>query len=172
MSPPANKDAIGPILGDDLDSAVPNVVVVDPRFDAYKPLAASARLGKLNLHLRASGSEALKFARRRRVDVWLVGTELEDMSGNDFLELLQSRVGGSKVAVVGATGGSRDAADPSADTVLSTPITFRDLEVLLGLAPGDRPVLPESANRASRAFVTLPIGVGAAVVAIAVLMLS
>lgn len=172
MSPPANKDAFGPILGDDPDSAVPNVVVVDPRFDAYKPLAASARLGKLNLHLRASGSEALKFARRRRVDVWLVGADLEDMSGADFLELLQSRVGGSKVAVVDGASSHSDATESSADAVLSTPITFRDLEVLLGLTPGDRPILPVSANSAARAFVTLPVGVGAAVVAIAVLMMS
>ena len=79
--------------------AVPNVVVVDPHFEAYKPLAASARLGKLNLHFRSSGVDALKLARQRRVDAWLVALELDDMSGHDFLELLQTRLEGSKAEI-------------------------------------------------------------------------
>jgi hypothetical protein len=44
------------------------------------------------------------------------------------------------------------------------------LESLLGIGGGSRPVL--SVPSASRAVVTLPVGVGAAVVVIAVLMLG
>ena len=180
MSPPAPQDSFAAVRREESEPAVPNVVVVDPRFDAYKPLAASARLGKLNLHFRASGAEAMKLARRRKVDVWLVGTELEDMSGTDFLELLQSRFDGSKAAIVGgsaqangtAGGATREAMEAGAEAFFSTPITFRDLEVLLGLAAGDRPFLPARSAKAAHAFVTLPVGVGAAVVAIAVLMWS
>ena len=69
---------------------VPNVVVVDPRFDAYKSLAASARLGKLNLHFRSSGADAIKLSRKQPVDAWLIATDLDDMSGHDLVELLRS----------------------------------------------------------------------------------
>ena len=159
--------------------AVPNVVVVDPHFEAYKPLAASARLGKLNLHFRSSGVDALKLARQRRVDAWLVALELDDMSGHDFLELLQTRLEGSKAAIVracAAEGRHRDiavqeAAEAGADAMLSTPITFRDLERLLGQVGSSQAAL-DPGFRSGRAFVTLPIGVGAAVVAIAVLMMG
>ena len=162
-----------------VSATVPNVVVVDPHFESYKPLAASARLGKLNLHLRSSGVDALKLAQQRRVDAWLVALELDDMSGHDFLELLRSRLEGSKAAIVQTVASHgrdrdiavREAAELGADSLLSAPITFRDLERLLGLVgAGQRPVADDS--RTSRAFVTLPVGVGAAVVAIAVLMLG
>jgi len=163
------------------EDTVPNVVVVDPQFEHYKPLAASARLGKLNLHFRSSGAEALKLARRLRVDAWLVATELDDVSGADFVELLQSRPGQAKLAMVEtAAAGPSDrqttrvqAEEAGADGTLSPPITFRDLERLLGLSTEERSVLlTADASPAARALVTLPIGVSAAAVAIAVLMLG
>lgn len=160
-------------------ATIPNVVVVDPHFECYKPLAASARLGKLNLHFRSSGTDALRLAQQRRVDAWLVAMELDDMSGQDFVELLQGRLDGAKTAIVQSTGvqgrgravAAREAAEAGADSFLSTPITFRDLEVLLGkVASGQAAIEP--CFRTSRAFVTLPVGVGVAVVAIAVLMMG
>jgi CheY-like chemotaxis protein len=167
-----------------LESAVPSVVVVDPRFDSYKPLAASARLGKLSLHFRASGAEAVKLARRLRVDAWLIAPELDDMSGHDLVPLLQSQLaakghGDTKLAVVEESApGSRqwslaesDARAAGADSLLSHPITFRDLEALLGLPTDERAKLVAPTGSA-RAFVTLPVGVGAAVIAIAVLMMG
>jgi len=163
------------------EDAVPNVVVVDPQFEHYKPLAASARLGKLNLHFRSSGAEALKLARRLRIDAWLVAPELDDISGPDFLELLQSRLGQARLAIVeSATPGSAQwqatqqrGDEAGADDILSPPITFRDLEQLLGLSTEERAVLlAADASPAARALVTLPIGVSAAAVAIAVLMLG
>jgi CheY-like chemotaxis protein len=167
-----------------LESPVPSVVVVDPRFDSYKPLAASARLGKLTLHFRASGAEAVKLARRLRVDAWLIAPELDDMSGHDLVPLLQSQLAAkghrdTRVAVVEESApGSRqwslaesDASAAGADSLLSHPITFRDLEALLGLPTDERAKLVAPTGSA-KAFVTLPVGVGAAVIAIAVLMMS
>jgi CheY-like chemotaxis protein len=163
------------------EDTVPNVVVVDPQFEHYKPLAASARLGKLNLHFRSSGAEALKLSRRLRVDAWLVAPELDDISGRDFLELLQSRLGQARLAMVeSAAPGSaqwqatqRQADDAGADDTLCPPITFRDLEQLLGLSTEERSVLlTADAATVARTVVTLPIGVSAAAVAVAVLMLG
>jgi response regulator RpfG family c-di-GMP phosphodiesterase len=163
------------------ENTVPSVVVVDPQFEHYKPLAASARLGKLDLHFRSSGAEALKLARRLRVDAWLVASELDDVSGADFLELLQARLGDARLAMVeSAAPGSaqgqaaqRQANEAGAGPTLSPPITFRDLERLLGLSTEERSVLlAADASPAARALVTLPIGVSAAAVAIAVLMLG
>jgi CheY-like chemotaxis protein len=170
----------------ELSRFVPNVVVVDPRFDAYKPLAASARIGKLDLHIRSSGREALKLARRMPVDAWLIAPELDDMAGHDLVPLLQAHfaeagqtAGQSKVAFVDpAFPGCRqwslaelEARAAGADTVLSQPITFRDLEQLLGLPTEERAKFVGPAGT-TRGFVTLPVGVGAAVIAIAVLMMG
>lgn len=160
-------------------STVPNVVVVDPRFDAYKQLADSARLGRINLHIRSSGAEAIKIARRRTVDAWLIAADLDDMSGHDLVELLRSRAAEAKVAMIEAEGpGSRhhavaeqEAAAVGADAVLTQPISLRDLEELLGLPVEERSKML-AATGAARAFVTLPVGVGAAAISIAVLLLG
>ena len=165
--------------------AIPSVVVVDPAFEAYKPLAASARSGKLLLHFRSAGAEALKLARRHHVDAWLIAADLDDMSGFDFVELLRAehdaaaRAGDSSaspkcVAMVGDRSGDPThwaALEAGADYTVTKPITFQDLEQIIGMTPEERQVvLPK--DHVTRAFLTLPIGVGAAVVAIAVVMLS
>lgn len=181
MSPPTMVAYHGDGRDSQPEDAVPNVVVVDPQFEHYKPLAASARLGKLNLHFRSSGAEALKLARRLQVDAWLVAPELDDISGQDFLELLQSRLGQARLAMVEtATPGStqwqatqRQAEEAGADGTLSPPITFRDLEQLLGMPTEARAMLlSNEVSPTARALVTLPVGVSAAAVAIAVLMLG
>ena len=179
MSPPALLTYHDGEADHRLEDQIPNVVVVDPRFDCYKPLAASARMGKLNVHFRSTGAEALKLARGLRVDAWLVAPELDDISGQDFIELLQSRVGASRLAMVEtAEPGSaawestaREAAEAGAAT-LSPPITFRDLEHLLGVPAEQRGAIVAGTKPAARTFATLPIGVSAAAVAIAVLMLG
>jgi CheY-like chemotaxis protein len=166
-------------------AAVPNVVIVDPRLDAYKQLASSARLGQIGLHFRSSGADAIKLARRLKVDAWLISPDLDDMSGHDLVELLKERhedagqADSAKVAIVADAGiagrqrvvAQQEATDAGADSLLSHPITLRDLERLIGLPVEERSkVFAETG--AARAFITLPIGVGAAVVAIAVLMLG
>jgi CheY-like chemotaxis protein len=163
---------------------VPSVVVVDPRFDAYKQLAASARLGRIGLHCRSSGADAIKLARRLRVDAWLIAPDLDDMSGNDLVQLLKDRhegagVDDAKVVIVAASGttgrqktlAEREAIDAGADALIQHPITLRDLERLIGLPVEERSKVFADTG-AGRAFITLPVGVGAAVVAVAVLMLG
>jgi CheY-like chemotaxis protein len=165
------------------DATVPSVVVVDPRFDAYKSLAASARLGKITLHFRSSGAEAVKLARRLRVDAWLIAPELEDMSGHDLLPLLQAQLaakghGDKKLAVVAdsAVGGSpwsraeSDAREAGADSLLSHPITFQDLESLLG-HPANELARGSLAADSAQSFLTLPVSVGATAVAIPLLVM-
>jgi DNA-binding response OmpR family regulator len=155
-------------IDDQVERTLPSVVVVDPQFDAYQELAASARSGRISLHLRSSGAQGLKLARNLEVDAWIVAAELDDMSGHDFAELLGSLRGGSKVAMVAA---SRAAAEAGADLVMSQPISVGDLEELLGLTVEER-----SRQLAARGFAgswaALPVSMGAAVVALAVLMIG
>jgi DNA-binding response OmpR family regulator len=156
---------------------LPSVVVVDPMFDAYAALAASARMGRLDLHMRSSGAAAMKLAGKFPVDAWLVAPELDDMSGQDFVGLLESRRADAKVAMVDVEAeGSRHrvlaeqaAREAGVDVVLSKPITVADLEELLGLP------LEERRRRIAapgRSWAALPVSVGAAVIAIAVLMIG
>jgi hypothetical protein len=155
-----------------IERKTPNVVVVDPQFDAYRDLAASARSGRIGLHFRSSGGQAIKLARHLEIDAWLVAADLDDMSGEDFVELLGGFRGDSKVAMIAPpSGGSAAARDTNADLVLEQPITVADLEELLGLPAPER-----SRRLAARGFAgswaALPVSVGAAVVAIAVLMIG
>lgn len=167
---------------DFLDYSIPSVVVVDPAFDGYASLAKSCREGRLDLHMRSSGAEALKLARRRKVDAWLIAPELDDMSGHDLVPLLQAacakRSNETKIAMVSDVEGvgrrlaaACDAVEAGADSLLGQPITLADLERLLELPAEERArfVTPEARPRP---FIALPVGVGAAVVAIAVLMMG
>jgi CheY-like chemotaxis protein len=157
---------------DRVERTTPSVVVVDPQFDAYKELAVSARSGRIGLHLRSSGAQALKLARNLEIDAWIVAAELDDMSGHDFVELLGSVRGDSKVAMIGSGfAASQSAAEAGADLLVSQPITVGDLEELLGL-----PLEERNRRLAARGFAgswaALPVSVGAAVVALAVLMIG
>ena len=181
---------------------VPNVVVVDPRFDAYKSLAASARLGKLNLHFRSSGADAIKLSRKQPVDAWLIATDLDDMSGHDLVELLRSfnrsfnvgqEVGQAdeaqaqdsqpvsqpacKIAVVQpATTPSNGVLELGTElSVLTPPITFQDLETLLGMKAGKQQsllVAPRTDGKKTRSFFEVPVAVGAAIISVVVMIVS
>ena len=181
---------------------VPNVVVVDPRFDTYKSLAASARLGKLNLHFRSSGADAIKLSRKQPVDAWLIATDLDDMSGHDLVELLRSfnrsfnvgqEVGQAdeaqaqdsqpvsqpacKIAVVQpATTPSNGVLELGTElSVLTPPITFQDLEALLGMKAGKQQsllVAPRTDGKKTRSFFEVPVAVGAAIISVVVMIVS
>jgi len=158
---------------------IPNVVVVDPQFDSYGPLVESARDGLLDLHFRSRGRDALKLATRRTVDAWLVAADLDDMSGHDLVELLKGEATGSPIAMVidGEFDGRRRtvaqqaAVEAGADLAVAHPISLVDLERLLGMTTEERAREFESQG-VRRPFVTLPVGVGAAVIAVAVLMMG
>lgn len=122
----------------------------------------------------------MKLARHLAVDAWLVAEHLDDMSGHDFVSLLKaSAPDGSKVAMVDAPRAPNrrwniaDAAatESGADALLPHPISFADLENLLALPSEARSQMLAEAGLA-RPFLTLPLGVGAAVIAIAVLMIG
>lgn len=78
-----------PGSGRGAETHVPNVLVVDPHFEAYQDWAAAARQGEVQIHFRSSGQAALALMRRVLFDVCIVGDDLDDMAGEDFLELLR-----------------------------------------------------------------------------------
>ena len=156
-----------------LKSPIPSVIVVDPRFDAYGALATEAREGRLHLHLRSSGSEALRIARRRPVDAWLVAEELDDMSGHDFVGLLNSldADGGTGAVAMVDSCDAGAAASLDVDAIFQQPISLEDLSRLLTLPAEQRPEAV-SLPIGRRGLVSLPVGIGAAVIAMAVLMMG
>ena len=167
-------------LDGDERARLPSVVVVDPSFDSYVSLVASARMGRLDIHLRSSGGAAIKLAGKIPVDAWLVAADLDDMSGQDFVGLLEARRTGAKIAMVNMnvmeaeSSRHRQLAEQSAreagvDVVLSKPITVADLEELLGLPIEER---RRRFATQGRHWTALPISVGAAVIAIAVLIIG
>jgi CheY-like chemotaxis protein len=136
-----------PEMGADGRPLIPNVVVVDPKFDAYPMLSASAQNGRIGLHFRSSGADALRLARRLKVDAWLIAAELDDMTGHDLVRMLEpsretGEGGTAKIAIVEAVepGGRRwslaeaEAEAAGADGMMSYPISLRDLEGLLDVA--------------------------------------
>jgi len=159
---------------------IPNVVVVDPQFDSYGPLAESARDGLLDLHFRSRGRDALKLATRRTVDAWIVAPELDDMSGHDLVQLIRARLGETTTVAMAETapeGGRQwrltesEATAAGAEAVLSKPISLCDLQELLGL-PSEELARKLPVADPARPFAMLPIGIGSAIVAIAVLMIG
>jgi DNA-binding response OmpR family regulator len=159
---------------------VPDVVVVDPNFQLYAPLVAAARAGRLNLHLRASGAEAIKLARRLNIDAWLVSPELDDMAGEDFVCLLAALPNRSShaVAMVAPSDTSKGsvAAGHRLQVSLRHPISLDAVEAVLRSpaisTTATTADLTGSSTRRSGALLSLPIGVGAAMLAIAALMMG
>lgn len=68
------------------------IVIVDSACDRYADFVAAARAGEIGLHFCSDGRSAVRMARRFRADVWLVSTDLADMSGFDLLEMLSTHV--------------------------------------------------------------------------------
>ena len=158
-------------------SAAINIVVIDPRFDAYQSLATAAKLGRCSLHFRASGKAALHLLSKRRVEAVIVGEELDDMTGPECVVLLRAQHAdaspGAEVPVVlmAAAAGGEHVACPagSCDATFSGPITIRDVENQVRIRCRGRGVVKISPLL--RAMATLPMGVCAAAVSIAALLL-
>ena len=164
--------------------STPNVVVLDPRFDDYQELAASAREGRILLHIRSSGAEGLAIAKRRSVDAWLVAADLDDMSGLDFVDLLRNQLeatkatdtegGAQRVAIISEVPGRPghwEATEHGADHTMVKPISMSDLERFLEMTPAEREMILPGRDLA-RSILTLPVSMGAAVASLAVIMLG
>jgi DNA-binding response OmpR family regulator len=74
------------------DVGIREIVVVDGNCEPYADFVQAAQAGEVGLHFCVDGRSAVRLARRFRADVWLVATELADMSGFDLLEMLSPHV--------------------------------------------------------------------------------
>jgi len=88
----AADDAIQALVPSLRSLGINEIVIVDPACDRYADFVAAARAGEIGLHFCSDGRSAVRMARRFRADVWLVSTELADMSGFDLLEMLSTHV--------------------------------------------------------------------------------
>lgn len=100
-------------------TGIPRILVVDAVLDAYQDLAAAAKRGDVQLHFRSSAIAARSLMQRRRFDLCIVGEDLDDMAGEDFLELLRLDADRNclEVAAAGVPGTLADrvkAAEPQA----------------------------------------------------------
>jgi len=73
-------------------AGIHEIVIVDPVCDRYGDFVEAAQAGLVGLHFCVDGQSAVRLARRFRADVWLVASELPDISGFDLLEMLSSHV--------------------------------------------------------------------------------
>lgn len=160
---------------------VPGVVVVDPRFDAYKSLASAAQHGLCTVHFRGSGAAALQLLSKYRADAVIVGAVLDDMSGEDFVGLLGSQrlaaqqAASRPVVLMAEAAESPRMAEKhgrllDGGTVVRHPVLWRDVEQRVW----GRTVRGRARARAAlviRALNTLPVGAGIAALAISALLL-
>lgn len=84
-------------------------MIVDPSCDLYQDFVQAAQAGEVGLHFCCDGRAAVRMAKRFRADVWLVASDLPDMSGFDLLEMLSPHVLQSGVDPM--RGGSRISLD-------------------------------------------------------------
>lgn len=142
------------------------IAIIDPNFDDHTLLASEARSGSVEMHYRSSGAEALRLARGREFDAWIVASELDDMHGRDFAGLLRERVAAGmtatpadrlpRVLVIGESGSEGVAMPLSAESIRET---------LVG--PAGTAATPWWHN-----VPALPLGMTAAMMAVAMLVVG
>jgi PleD family two-component response regulator len=74
------------------EAGIREIVIVDGSCDRYADFVQAAQAGDVGLHFCVDGRSAIRLARRFRADVWLVSTELADVSGFDLLAMLSPHV--------------------------------------------------------------------------------
>jgi CheY-like chemotaxis protein len=74
------------------DVGIREIVIVDATCDRYADFVEAAQAGNVGLHFCVDGRSAIRLSRRFRADVWLVSTELPDMSGFDLLSMLSPNI--------------------------------------------------------------------------------
>jgi DNA-binding NarL/FixJ family response regulator len=77
------------------------VIVVDPNHEDYADLLTEAHAADVNVRILSTGSAALRYARHCRGGLWLVNTQLPDMSGFDLAQMLLHRCFDLRVFMVG-----------------------------------------------------------------------
>lgn len=73
-------------------AGIDEIVIVDSAVDRYDDFVHAAQAGETGLHFCVDGRSAIRLSRRFRADVWLVSSELPDMSGFDLLSMLAPHV--------------------------------------------------------------------------------
>lgn len=156
-------------------TTIPSVVVVDPRFDAYTSLASAAQHGLCTVHFRSGGAAALHLLSKRPADAVIVGADLDDMSGQDFVGLLGLQSANCPVVLKAEasdvplmTAEHRRLVDGSA--VVRHPVLWRDVDSHVRR----RTFRGHTVARAAlvmRALNTLPVGASIAALAITALFL-
>ena len=85
-----------------------HVVVVDEcpgDYTNFRPLVQS---GEIELQFVTSGGDALRLSHRWLIHLWLINTQLPDLSGFDVVEMLQPMPPGTAVFLIGNQYGSED----------------------------------------------------------------
>lgn len=78
-----------------------DLYVVDSRPQDYDTLIPAAEAESFSTFVAASGEEALRLPRRDSGRLWLINTQLPDMTGAELLSLLSRRDYASTYALVG-----------------------------------------------------------------------
>lgn len=105
MTAPASTDRPAVDFASLRAAGIDEIVVVDSSLDRYEDFVLAAQAGEVGVHFCVDGRSAIRLARRFRADVWLVSSELPDMSGFDLLSMLEPHVmqGGVDPNLDGAT---------------------------------------------------------------------
>lgn len=77
------------------------VTIVDSSPQDYKALLAAAGTPGVSIHFLFSGNDALRFARRHPSGLWVINTQLPDMSGFDLAEMLRAVRRSDLVFIIG-----------------------------------------------------------------------
>ncbi len=77
------------------------VAIVDSSPQDYNALLAAAGTPGLSIHFLSNGNDALRFARRYQSGLWVINTQLPDMSGFDLAEMLRSVRPSALVFIIG-----------------------------------------------------------------------
>lgn len=139
--------------------SIRSVIVVDPSFNSYRELAAEARQGRIDLHLRSSGSAALALAGKVKPDAWIVAADLDDMSGSDFVELLRCQSGITGPVCFTTAADVMQAALGNDVQAVQASIGCDELERLIA----DTAIAPRTKGQMLAKFLALPVaGIGLA----------
>ena len=77
------------------------VAIVDLAPQDYQALLASAGTPGVSFHFLFSGNDALRFAKRQQSGLWVINTQLCDMSGFDLAEMLRAVRPAGLVFIIG-----------------------------------------------------------------------